>query len=344
MIRADPMAQKQVLIISNPEDGHVNRVVAAIRELDAKPIMLFPEDFGNCAYLSMVQEPGYAPETHITLETAESIQLKEIDSIWYRRPRLVRLDAEEMSAEGMEFARDEWRAALEALYALVQEPLWVSHPDNLKMAARKPEQLRLATILGLSIPRTLISNDPHAIRRFYDSCDGQVIFKATGSGWVYEQDGDDLFFVLTNRVSRKDTQADEKIVVAPATYQQEIPKLYEIRAHVVGQQVLAVRIDSQQSEVSELDWRRYDVGNTPYSPYKLPAEIEVKCLQFTQCLGLEFGAIDLVRQPDGQYIFLEINAAGQFLWAEELSGVPVSYALASLLVGAEPPLKNARFR
>jgi hypothetical protein len=52
------------------------------------------------------------------------------------------------------------------------------------------------------------------------------------------------------------------------------------------------------------------------------------------------GALDFIRQPDGQYIFLEINGNGQFLWAEELSGVEVSKALANLLVGATPALSQ----
>ena len=113
--------------------------------------------------------------------------------------------------------------------------------------------------------------------------------------------------------------------------------------NIVGQEVLAIKIDSQHSQVSELDWRRYDVRNTPYSAYQLPTEIEKKCLQLTQRMGLEFGAIDLIRTPDGEYVFLEINGNGQFLWAEELSGVNVSDSLACLLAGIAPLLKSTEF-
>lgn len=147
---------------------------------------------------------------------------------------------------------------------------------------------------------------------------------------------------MTNRIDISDVQADDEIAIAPVTFQEEIPKEYEIRVNIVGQQVLAIRIDSQRSEVSKLDWRRYDVQNTPYTPYTLPPEISANCLKLTQYFGLEFGAIDLIRQPDGKYVFLEINGNGQFLWAEELSGVKVSESLADLLAGVVPPLKSAQ--
>lgn len=127
------------------------------------------------------------------------------------------------------------------------------------------------------------------------------------------------------------------------TLQEEIAKVYEVRANVVGQQVLAIRIDSQASPESALDWRRYDLPHTPYAPYVLPDNIARKCLQLTQRLGLEFGAIDLIRTPMGEYVFLEINGNGQFLWAEEHSGVGISAALANLLVGNAPALRSAVF-
>jgi glutathione synthase/RimK-type ligase-like ATP-grasp enzyme len=56
-----------------------------------------------------------------------------------------------------------------------------------------------------------------------------------------------------------------------------------------------------------------------------------------KALNLQYGAIDLIRCPSGEYVFLEINGNGQFLWAEEQSGVKVSDALARLLSGVTNP-------
>lgn len=336
------MKSKQVLIISNPEDEHTICVAEHLRKRGVQPILYYPENFGSELFLILVQTPVKEESIAISSPQGDIVNLENVDSIWYRRPRLVRLESETLNSEAIEFARDEWKSALESTYALLDKPLWVSHPDKLRDAARKPLQLRIAQYFGLNIPRTLITNNPEQARRFYEQCNGRVVTKATGSGWVYSRDGDDVYFVMTNRVDISDVQADDEIVIAPVTFQEEIPKEYEIRVNVIGQQVLAIRIDSQRSEVSKLDWRRYDVQNTPYAPYTLPPEISTKCLKLAQYFGLEFGAIDLIRQPDGRYVFLEINGNGQFLWAEELSGVKVSEALADLLAGVAPPLKSAQ--
>jgi len=335
------MKPKQVLIISNPEDEHTVRVTDHLLKRGVEPILYYPENFGRELFLSVIQFPGQREDIVISTLKGDVVNLLNVDSVWYRRPRLVHID-ETLKPEALEFARDEWKSALEGVYTILDKPIWVSHPDNLRHAARKPLQLRIAQSFGLNIPRTLITNSPEQARKFYEQCSGRVVMKATGSGWVYSRDGNDVYFVLTNRVDISDMQSDDEIAIAPVTFQEEIPKEYEIRVNIVGQQVLAIRIDSQRSEVSKLDWRRYDVQNTPYTPYTLPPEISIKCLKLTQYFGLEFGAIDLIRQPDGKYVFLEINGNGQFLWAEELSGVKVSEALADLLAGVAPPLKSAQ--
>lgn len=259
-----------------------------------------------------MRQGGKGQESIIISTPEGDINLGDVNSVWYRRPRLVGFEDEMLEPEGIEFARDEWKSALESAYALLQKPLWVSHPDKLREAARKPLQLRIAQKLGLDIPHTLITNNPDKAKEFYDFCKGKVIVKATGNGWIYSQDGDDVYFVMTNRPSIDDIQANDEISISPVTFQEEITKEYELRVNIVGQKVLAVRIDSQNSEISKLDWRRYDVQNTPYSPYNLPSEIESKCLKLTQKLGLEFGAIDLIKEPDGRYIFWKLTVTVNF--------------------------------
>ena len=63
----------------------------------------------------------------------------------------------------------------------------------------------------------------------------------------------------------------------------------------------------------------------------MPDEIKKACVDLTKYYGLEFGAIDLVLTPEGNYVFLEINPNGQWAWIEVLTRLPISDAIANLL-------------
>jgi hypothetical protein len=51
--------------------------------------------------------------------------------------------------------------------------------------------------------------------------------------------------------------------------------------------------------------------------------------------GLVYGALDFVITPGGDWIFLEINAGGQFGWLEDATGIPVTAALADILTAGD---------
>ena len=69
-------------------------------------------------------------------------------------------------------------------------------------------------------------------------------------------------------------------------------------------------------------------------PVELPCEVADRCRLLVRELDLLYGAIDLVRTPDGRYVFLEINPNGQYLWIEHDTGLPISAAVATLLANA----------
>ncbi|MNC96757.1 hypothetical protein D3C83_142150 [compost metagenome] len=48
---------------------------------------------------------------------------------------------------------------------------------------------------------------------------------------------------------------------------------------------------------------------------------------------LNYGAIDLILTPEGRYVFLEINPVGEFFWLESYPGLPISAAIADVLLG-----------
>jgi glutathione synthase/RimK-type ligase-like ATP-grasp enzyme len=67
------------------------------------------------------------------------------------------------------------------------------------------------------------------------------------------------------------------------------------------------------------------------APHELPPELSSRCAELVASLGLEFGAIDLLLEPDGRYWFCEINPNGEWGWLQN-SGLPIAEALASRLL------------
>jgi glutathione synthase/RimK-type ligase-like ATP-grasp enzyme len=80
----------------------------------------------------------------------------------------------------------------------------------------------------------------------------------------------------------------------------------------------------------------YDVDvrmnlNAKHVAHDLPDDVADKLRGLMHRLGLIYGAIDLRLTPDGRYVFLEINPAGQFLYVEQQTGQPIAAALAARL-------------
>jgi hypothetical protein len=63
----------------------------------------------------------------------------------------------------------------------------------------------------------------------------------------------------------------------------------------------------------------------------LPISLRRKLLDLLRVLGLDYGCVDLRLLPDGQYFFLEVNPAGQFLMVERDTKQPLTRSLCRLL-------------
>ena len=63
----------------------------------------------------------------------------------------------------------------------------------------------------------------------------------------------------------------------------------------------------------------------------MPESIAGKCTAFLRRMGLSFGCFDFIVTPSGEYVFLECNPNGQWLWVELETGLPISQAIAEFL-------------
>lgn len=264
----------------------------------------------------------------------EIVSAANIKSIWYRRPGEVSISSPELTTEAKRFAEKETQRFLMAAWYshMTKNIIWMNHPLNLrKIELNKPLQLQTASRAGLQIPGTLITNDRKAAQEFIKHCRGRVIMKTCGNSAISSESGEPLG-VFTNLVSREDLdQFGDDLKYAPVIFQNYVSKRLELRITVVGRKIFSCAIHSQDSPVTKIDWRHYDLEKVKHEPYQLPEDVSAKLLRCMKIWGLQFGAIDMILTPDGEYIFLEINPSGQWGWIEGLTGMPISRAIAEFL-------------
>lgn len=329
-----------VLILTNSEDPTSTLVENDLMALGVEYIRLNTESFGSQFFLDFSLACG----THQLVITLPSRQVTENDvlSIWYRRPRAPNVSDLDKDRAASQFATAELESALNgALLSL--NCTWISHPSAIRLASHKIYQLKVALSLGFDVPRTIVSTNINTIRQFYETNRSQgkrTVAKLVSKGPPVAASPDQQYCVYTSLLSDEDLSSDAALSVCPAIYQEYIEKKYELRVTVVGDEIFACEIHSQATERTRIDWRRYDLPNTPHLPNKLNPIIAHRCVALTKHFGLRFSTIDLIVTPDDRFIFLELNPNGQWGWIQERTGQPISRALALLLASPQKEGKS----
>ena len=318
-------AARCVLVLTQENDGHADVVVERLRERDVRVHRFHTEDFPLLSQIvGQFRDGRWDGELELPDAT---LPLSEIGAVWFRRPAEFRFGPE-LPEVARRFARAEARGAIGGLLRSL-DCLWVNHPEKLVTADYKPLQLRIASALGLSVPDSLITNSPVAARRFVAEHDGDVIYK-TLRGGVVGIETDDPRSIYTSLLPESAFDELDRVAATPCLFQEYVTKEVELRVTVVGDGVFTAEIDSQSAVATRVDWRR-SYEDLTYDVHELPAHVEDACREMVRRLDLEFGAIDLVRTPEGEYVFLEVNPNGQWAWVESATGLPICDAIVDLL-------------
>ncbi|MEO0842828.1 MAG: MvdD family ATP-grasp ribosomal peptide maturase, partial [Cyanobacteria bacterium J06643_5] len=203
---------------------------------------------------------------------------------------------------------------------------------NIRLAENKQLQLQVAEEIGLKIPRTLITNNPETVKQFAEECQQGIITKMLSSFAIYDNFGKEKV-VFTNPVTLEDINNLDGLNLCPMTFQEKVSKALELRTIIVGKNVFTAAVDSQALQKSRYDWRKEGLALiNAWQHHDLPKSIEKKLLKLMAYFGLNYGAIDIILTPDGEYVFLEVNPVGEFFWLEHCPGLPISQAIAELLI------------
>lgn len=312
-----------VLIVTQVADVHADAVVAHLREREIPVFRLHTADFPSQLTLSLDVRASRCTGELATPH--HRLSLERVASVWMRRPATP-VVSDDLDPSAREYALEQSSAALTALYASI-DALWVGAPARLRVANVKPLQLIHADAVGLSTPVTLISNDPARVA-FREELRGRdCAVKPLEVVGVQAPDG--YRFPLTQILPAKADAVGAPL--APSMLQAYVEKAFELRCVVIGDEVFAASIYSQEQPETTVDWRG---GDPPFEAYSLPDHIRDAALALVRRLGLNYASMDFIVTPDGDHVFLELNPNGQFLWLEYDAGLPLSSRMADLLASA----------
>ncbi len=246
--------------------------------------------------------------------TFSHIHTDSISVAYFRRPAV--LQPRDTLGVYRDYAWTEWNTFLRALYASIGGR-WFSHPNDILLAEDKPRQLRLAHNIGFNVPETIITNDIEAVQEI--NREFTLVAKPLKQALVEADDFEKVIF--TSSIDMLTDEDRASISVCPVIFQRQIPKATDIRVTVVGNQIFAVAIHSQEREETKVDWRRGSNPHLRHEVIDLPEDVANKCVRIVQSQSLRFGAIDLVQDPDGKFWFLECNPNGQWAWIENRTGI-----------------------
>lgn len=319
-----------VLIITHSQDNEsIPMVLNAIEEQGGKAFRFDTDRFPTEVQLDVYY--GKGTERLILASEPGKLDLREVSAVWYRRlwigGRIPATMEPQLRNASVQESRTTIQGMIASLKAFHLDPL-----PNIRHAENKQLQLQVASELSLDTPRTLITNNSEAVREFAQQCELGLITKMLSSFAVYEEGQEKVVF--TNPVASEDLDNLDDLRFCPMTFQEKISKALELRTIIVGKRVFTASIDSQSSERALHDWRRQGVALiNSWQSYNLPQDVEEKLLELMHHFGLTYGAIDLILTPDGRYIFLEVNPVGEFFWLEQCPGLPISKAIADILLG-----------
>ncbi len=333
----------KILIITHTEDNYsIEKVTEHVVNNNWQTIRLNVDEYPMKSSLSSVYKNGNW-ESWLQTEN-EKIRIDNVDAVWYRRAYNIGSGLrEELEPKFFGAAMGEIRATLFGFLESF-DCYTLGKPSVYRRIDSKEEQLKIAEKIGFRIPETCITNNPDEVRSFIKSIQGEAICKMQSGFAIYEGDVENVVF--TNVVSEENLDELDSLQYCPMKFQRKLDKQRELRITVVGRKIFPFEIDSQQFEDAKVDWRKDGVNILQdWVPTELPTEITDKIHQLLDIYNVDYGAIDMILEPDGTYYFIEINGAGEFFWLDNLTeGNQISKAIADLLCGKIERRENSIFK
>lgn len=249
----------------------------------------------------------------------------DVQRAWYRRPNF--FSVAEPDNVKLLYLDGQRKDAQTHMWRSIPNERWLNAPDAIKQTNDKCLQMKLAHDQGLAIPNTVISNNWDEI---FDTLKTDEVILKMPYGILYGEDGSR--FLASTIVKRSERSKLAHTNPFPGLWQEYVPKKREWRVTVVGEQAFAAAVYTKHD--SRDDWRKHQFqkGLVAFKKEALPQAVAQQCIKIVQRMGLRYGAVDLIEKPDSEFVFLEVNANGQYQWLVDELGLEVPRAIAEELL------------
>lgn len=324
-----------ILLFTNKTDVHPTPVIAKIAESGGQVFRINTEDLITDYIFSWWTKDGKSDFWIKCLSNDLECKGSQVTAIWDRRPEKPSSLPINNTSHINEHILSETLEFLRFLRHYLRDIPSIGSILMDRSASSKMLQNLYATECGMIVPDTCYSNRKELILDNLTN-NQSLCIKGISGDFVYDDAKMQEYLFWTKKIERADLEnAPEDAFLQTVSFIQEyVPKDFELRVTVVGNEFFPCRIDSQAltEDKGAVDWRQGYLFGLKYSVYDLPDAIKRHCLEFLQKMKISFGCFDFVVTPKGDYVFLECNPNGQWLWVEEETGLNISGAIAKWLL------------
>jgi glutathione synthase/RimK-type ligase-like ATP-grasp enzyme len=315
-----------VLCITHSNDFYtVDIVINRLKELGIEALRFNSDDF---SYKIKFDYDNFSGSQRFKL-TSEDFEITsdKIQAVWYRKLWNVAIP-ENLDEEYTRIYNQEYLTMRNLFFDSLKNVPWMNEMStDHKISDNKFEQLNLASESGLQVPKSLFTNNSESVKDFfYSECDQQMIAKLHGA-LSRSMSGNTPFFPTTT-IEKEDLEGLDSLIYCPMIFQERVEKQYELRIVYVDGVFFTGKINAENSIKGSTDWRAANDIRPSWESYDLPLDVCESIKRMMKKMNLFFGAIDMIRHKNGQYIFLEVNPQGEWGMLQKDLGLKIGEAIA----------------
>lgn len=312
-----------VLILSERRDVPTYHVVKWLEKYNITVHVITEKDLINSVQITN--------ENILLKINKEVISLNDVNSYWYRRGMLnlpYVVNQLLLPAEIESDLKQEKSLVEEIIHAyLFNVPSLSSYYSS---DLNRVCTLYLAKKNGLQTPNFIVCNQKKDIQPFLNKYI-KIVNKPIGNG-LYMNKENVQYLNYTSMLVKDDFDSLPP-VFAPSLFLEYIEKKYELRVFYLDGKCYTMAIFSQSDVKTQIDFRKYSIEKPNRNEaYLLPKNIEKKIDKLMRSIRLKTGSIDIIVTPNDDFVFLEINPAGQFLNVSHICNYNLEKKIAQYLI------------